>query len=102
MGKSTLGFVVGAVVGLGSGYFAFKPNTDRCQEFYQKAVTEIDKKYESMPATPGVAVPRDISLEYAVSESAKFKGLIFTDSSSGRSLQTSLFYVMEVGEKNMR
>jgi len=77
-------FVAGAASGLGAGYVAFKPNADRCEGFYKTELAAIEQKYESIPPTPGVAAPKDMGLEYVVSEGAQFKGLLFTDFGSGK------------------
>jgi len=85
MKRSTLvSFALGGLVGLGSGYVGFKPTTTRCQEYIQQSITELEEKYQNIAPTPGLALARDLSLEYAVSESAPFRGLVFTDTASGK------------------
>ncbi len=52
---------------------------------YTAQMQKIESAYERVPTTPGVAARTDIEISYVISENPSFKGLIFTDTASGKS-----------------
>jgi len=75
---------LGALLGVGAGYKMFGADQESCHTLYTKQIGELEKKYAGVPATPGMAAAKDLTIEYVVSESAKFKGLTFRDELSGK------------------
>ena len=75
---------LGALAGVGAGYAGFKPDQQGCQKFYAQEMSRIEEEFKDLPVSPGVASGKDFTLEYVVSKDAGFKGVIFTDSVSGK------------------
>lgn len=75
---------IGAALGLGAGYIAFKADAKDCKSVYAKELTRVEEKYKGMQTTAGVASPNDLNIEYVISKDPEFKGLTFTDKSSGK------------------
>ncbi len=75
---------VGAGLGIGAGYFFFKPDPVDCKQVYAEELARVEEAYKEVPLTPGIASPKDLGIEYVVSKEAGFKGLVFTDTFSGR------------------
>lgn len=75
---------IGAAIGFGAGYVAFKADTKDCAAVYASAMTKMEETYKGIQTTPGVASPNDLSIDYVVNKDPEFKGLVFTDKSSGK------------------
>ncbi|MBI2662392.1 hypothetical protein HYX11_02955 [Candidatus Woesearchaeota archaeon] len=83
----TKNIVIGAMgiaSGLGIGYVAFKADDQKCEEVSRKKLSGVEEKYKGMQTTSGVASPNDIGIDYMISKDPEFKGLVFTDKSSGK------------------
>ncbi|GEM_PF-2741611 len=52
---------------------------------YTTQMQKIESVYEKIPVTPGVAARTDLEISYVISENPSFKGLIYTDTASGKS-----------------
>lgn len=82
--SQVIGFLAGVGIGVGGYHLMSKPTTERCTAMYQSEITDLEQKYASIPTTSGVAGPKDFSIDYVVSDKAQFKGLVFSDNSTGR------------------
>lgn len=56
-----------------------------CVAEYGNQFLSLEETYTSIKPTPGIATPRDISIDYVVGTTPEFKGLVFTDNSTGKS-----------------
>lgn len=96
-------FLAGAGVGAGVCYYqaratpascqaefatelqqAYGPTAERCEQFAAGEVARVQGEYSSVPATPGVAGPQDLRLEYVIAQKVGFNGLTFSDQASGK------------------
>lgn len=55
-----------------------------CAAQYGDQFLSLEETYASI-STPGIATPRDISIDYVVGTVPEFKGLVFTDNATGKS-----------------
>ena len=78
-------FVIGAAIGVGVGYISFHNTPEDCQIKSTAQLENVIQQYDSLPATEGLAQPQDLSLQYIVNPEKEFKGLAFTDVTSGTS-----------------
>jgi hypothetical protein len=60
------------------------PSSELCAKSLAQNMEFMEKTYADVPATPGIATPQDLSIDYVVSPETSFKGLVFEDKASGK------------------
>ncbi len=88
MKKNYLGrltaLAVGTAMGFGVGYVSFHNSSEDCRIKSSEQLESVIQQYETVPTTEGLAQPQDLSLQYVVNADKNFKGLVFTDTASGK------------------